>query len=99
MSALDLVAAHKHSIFHRAEVLASTGCGCFHCLALFAARDVQDWTDNARPPSDWTALCPQCGIDAVLGDASGLPIQADFLRIMQERWFGDDVNNEDEEQS
>ena len=34
------------------------------------------------------ALCPSCGIDSVIGDASGFPITEEFLVAMEARWFG-----------
>ncbi len=37
---------------------------------------------------DWTALCPHCGIDAVLPDVGGMPIERAFLEAMRARWFG-----------
>jgi hypothetical protein len=73
--------AHRRSIWHRAEIEASRLCGCFHCERIFRANSIVDWTDNGQ-----TALCPSCGIDSVLGDASGLPITATFLREMRIVW-------------
>lgn len=77
------VRAHQHSSRHRAELTASEWCGCFHCLAIYPPGDIQAWIDEG----DGTALCPRCGIDSVLGDASGFPIEAGFLRRMQQHWF------------
>jgi hypothetical protein len=34
-----------------------------------------------------TALCPRCGIDAVIGSASGYPITQDFLQRMRADCF------------
>jgi hypothetical protein len=36
-----------------------------------------------------TALCPKCGIDAVIGSASGYPISREFLAEMHRHWFDD----------
>jgi hypothetical protein len=41
----DILAAHKHSSRHRAEILSSTQCGCFHCLANFPQNEIKDWVD------------------------------------------------------
>ncbi|WP_263356945.1 cytoplasmic protein [Acidicapsa ligni] len=78
----DLDAAHKHSSRHRAEVEASTVCGCFYCLSTFPPTAITGWIDDGQ-----TALCPRCPVDAVLGSASGLPITSDFLERMHNRWF------------
>ena len=80
---LDLERAHRHSIYHREEVLKGDRCGCFHCLAIFPSEEIVEWTDEGK-----TALCPKCGIDAVIGSASGLPIDKEFLKKMEAHWFG-----------
>ena len=91
----DLEAAHRRSIFHRAEILASGRCGCFDCLAIFTPAEITDWTDTGKPEAEWTALCPRCGMDTVLGDGSGHPITEDFLSRMHAYWLeGDDEENE-----
>jgi hypothetical protein len=76
------VRAHARSIRHRAEILASRRCGCFYCLASFAADAIEAWVDAGQ-----TARCPRCGIDSVIGDASGFPIDETFLRRMRQHWF------------
>lgn len=91
----DLEAAHRRSIFHRAEILASGRCGCFDCLAIFAPAEITDWTDTGKLEAEWTALCPRCGMDTVLGDGSGHPITEDFLSRMHAYWLeGDDEEDE-----
>jgi NAD-dependent SIR2 family protein deacetylase len=75
--------AHRRSAHHREELLRSAVCGCFHCRRTFPPAEVSEWTDGGQ-----TALCPRCGIDSVLGDASGLALDARFLGAMHERWFG-----------
>jgi len=38
---------------------------------------------------DGTALCPHCGIDSVIGSASGYPVsEPQFLKAMHDHWFG-----------
>lgn len=82
----DLEAAHRHSIRHREEILASETCGCFYCLAIFPPRDIKEWVDEEAGIGQ-TVLCPRCGIDSVIGSRSGFPITSDFLRKMRRRWF------------
>ena len=92
----ELDRAHRHSAGHRAELLASERCACFFCLAVFSPQAIVEWTDapeDAAADSDdnevgTTALCPACGIDAVIGSAAGFALQPDFLRAMRARWFG-----------
>ena len=78
-----LRAAHKCSIHHRLQIKSSKLCGCFGCLSTFPPINIEEWTDAVD-----TALCPLCGIDAVIGDASGFPITKEFLSEMCQVWFG-----------
>lgn len=84
---LPWIAAHKRSAAHRAEIEASTICGCFYCQHIFAPRDIEEWTDTGNPVAEQTALCPRCGVDSVIGDKSGFPITSDFLATMHRTWF------------
>jgi hypothetical protein len=34
-----------------------------------------------------TAMCPRCGIDSVIGSASGIDLTPEFLRKMHDFWF------------
>lgn len=90
----DVVNAHKHASHHRAAILASQSCGCFHCLAVFTPDRIIAWVDSPqgtpkdlKSESGTTATCPHCGIDAVIGSSSGYPITREFLEEMQEHWF------------
>ena len=63
--------ASSQSIHNRAIIERSVKAACYDCCCIFEAAKVQDYVDE----EDDTALCPICGMDAVLGDASGLPIE------------------------
>ncbi len=78
--------AHKHSIFHKSEILQSEVCGCFYCLEIFPPNKIERWVDEDIN-SEQTALCPECDIDSVIGSASGFPITREFLRKMHSHWF------------
>lgn len=69
--------AHKHSFKNRAEVEASTSCGCFHCHAIFSPSEIEHWVDDSQ-----TAFCPHCGIDSVIGNKSGYPMTPEFFQGM-----------------
>ena len=83
------VTTHRYSAHHRKRVLASRRCGCFHCLAMFRREEIARWTDRPAPRADGvTALCPRCGIDAVLPDnMPRVRLTRAFLRAMHARWF------------
>jgi hypothetical protein len=87
---------HAHCSRHRAAVLRSRTCGCFYCGALFSPTEILDWVDvppDSPPDSDaadrgTTALCPRCGIDAVLPDSvPGASLSVELLAEMQAFWF------------
>lgn len=78
-----VIPAHRFSSSHREGLLVSKECGCFYCLRQFLPDEIVDWTDGEE-----TAICPHCGIDAVIGDISGYEITPYFLLMMREHWFG-----------
>ena len=79
--------AHRHSSQHREELLRSTTCGCFYCCETFSPQAIQEWIDMDESGVGQTAECPKCGIDSVLGDASGFTIELSFLERMKAHWF------------
>jgi len=79
---MDMKAAHQFSSKHRSQIEESSICGCFYCLAIFPPSEIDDWWDDEQ-----TATCPTCGIDAVIGSASGAPITSEFLGEMNRHWF------------
>lgn len=80
----QLRAAYCHSSQHRVEIHASSHCGCFYCRKVFRPAEILEWIDT----DEVTALCPRCGIDSVLGDASGLDVtDRGFLDAMHRFWF------------
>jgi hypothetical protein len=48
----------------------------------FQASEIADWIDDGA-----TAMCPRCGIDSVIGTASGFPTSRPFLQKMRKYWF------------
>ena len=80
LSEAALKTVHRQSMNNRSTL---TGrCGCFYCLSTFIAERVTDWADGGQ-----TALCPVCGIDAVLSSVP-TPITGNLLRQMRDHWFG-----------
>ena len=82
MNEIELENAHRHSVRNRREIEQSSQCGCFSCKRTFLSSEVVDYTDEGE-----TALCPYCGVDAVIGDASGFQLSEEFLRSMHKRWM------------
>ena len=86
---LDFVKAHKNTDFQK-EILRSERCGCFYCLEIFSPDEITDWHGEDCKEYEPLALCPKCGIDSVIGSASGYPIEHSFLMKMREFWFSAD---------
>jgi hypothetical protein len=82
----DYIEAHKHSSRSRKEIERSNWCGCFNCLAIFHPAEIDEWWDEIEGVPQ-TPVCPQCGIDSVIGDKSGYPITREFLSKMKNYWF------------
>jgi hypothetical protein len=78
----DHIRAHKNCSRHRNEIESSQRCACFYCLQSFPPSEIVDWTDD-----DATAMCPRCGIDSVIGSASGFSLSPGFLQRMHNHWF------------
>jgi len=74
-SSVRFAAALTHASNHRAELTRSESCGCFACFRRFVVTDITAWIDKNE-----TALCPRCGLDSVIGAASGIKLDDRFLR-------------------
>lgn len=85
MTREELDKVHKHSIYNEEEVLKSKKCGCFYCGNIYIPVDVRDYLLERNGKK--TAWCPFCGIDAVIGDASGYEITEELLKEMNEVFF------------
>ena len=82
MSEEELLNGHNHSFKNRQEIEQSTKCGCFNCQRIYCPTEVEDYVDEGK-----TALCPYCGIDSVIGDASDIQISKEMLHDMFVRWM------------
>jgi hypothetical protein len=89
-SRIDFQSIHALCGWHDQIILRGTICGCFYCISLFMPSDIEEWIEE---PSDCprglgkTALCPNCGIDAVLPDTIELSLTPELLKAMHEKYF------------
>ena len=93
-SAADLESIWRYCTHHRDLLARSDRAGCFHCGAIFSPTEITEWI--GEPPAmpsgtvtanGVTALCPRCGMDAVLPSAT-VSISRDLLAQMAEHYFG-----------
>ena len=86
----DWEKASKSSIYNKEILLKSTEAACYYCLSQFKASYIWEYVDD----DDITALCPHCGIDAVLGDATGLPIHnIEYLKAIHNMGFDNHISS------
>ncbi len=81
-----LLEAHRASSQNRDAIEKSSLCACFDCLVTLEPCVISNWTDPDSAGVPRTPLCPSCGTDAILGNASGYSQQPDFLVAMHERF-------------
>lgn len=82
MTKKQLKAYHKFSDNNRTTLTSSYAVGCFYCIQIYSPRDIVEWIDK-----DQTALCPRCGIDAVLCSNGLFMVDIPFLEQMNSYWF------------
>ena len=82
----ELNAFYTLSIRNEESIRKSNLCGCFHCISILAATEFKSSQMVVEKDGFKTAICPICGIDAVLGDAS-VEITAEILEALNEHYF------------
>lgn len=81
----EFIEAHKYCTSNYEALKRSEKCGCFHCGKVFDPCEIEGFiteTDGSK-----TALCPHCGIDAVIVEGNGYILSEDFLEEMRKYWF------------
>ena len=81
ISAARIRRAYEHSRLNRQFLAAGVACRCFHCLHAFSAEQINRWADQGA-----TALCPNCGIDAVLSSQAD-PLSDALIHRLQATYF------------
>jgi hypothetical protein len=91
LSRAELESIHRFSGRNRDVLATRERAGCFYCASLFAPSEITDWVDGPQVETGdtadgVTALCPCCGIDAVLPSAS-VRLSSELLTEMRACWF------------
>lgn len=81
-NALDV---YKHANNNEIEILQSKRCHCLFCRHSFDSKKIVNWAGNDGSAS---AVCPECGMDAVVGDASGYEFTKESLKEVNQAIFG-----------
>lgn len=74
--------ATLHSMHNKRAINGSQVVGCYSCQKLFKPDEIKEWVDRELD----TAVCPHCGVDAVLpGSVGGLT--STLLAQANAYWF------------
>jgi hypothetical protein len=91
MTDFDLKRLHGHSTLNRHAIESSDQIGCFNCERIWDPLQfhIKKWIDetDSHGVTNATALCPFCGIDAILAKLSAGKITVQMLDLMHRRWF------------
>lgn len=82
MTKEEMKEIHSHTLSNRKEIEASDNCACISCCEIFSSSEVIDYIDDGE-----TALCPICGIDAVIGDCTGISMEKETLSELNKEFF------------
>ena len=73
---------HAYSSHNKQLVDTADKCYCFYCKSCMKNSDIKQYADNGE-----TALCPQCGIDAIIPDSIEDAVDEGIIFEMNEYWF------------
>lgn len=79
---MDVKQASEQSIRNKIQLNQSEVAGCYYCCNIFSPSEIIEWIDEG-----FTALCPKCSTDSVLGDASSYEINKETLKKLKDYWF------------
>ncbi len=79
---MDFRIVPKFAIHNRKLLDKVSECACYHCCKVYQPSDIKEWTDK-----DDTALCPLCGVDAVLPIYEESEKEIEFLTKLNKYWF------------
>ncbi len=77
----------KHTKDNEIDILRSKKCSCLFCRQSYDARKVSEWNNEEKRIS---AICPECGMDTVVGDASGFNLDHDTLKAINQAYYGEE---------
>lgn len=81
----DKFELNEQSAYNRSVIENSPRCGCFHCESIFSGSDVKQWLSESD--GEDTALCPYCGVDAVIIGSDTFPLSTALLAGLHLLWF------------
>ncbi len=80
---MDIKIAPKLAIHNKKSLEKVSECACYYCYKVYSPSEIQEWVDVGND----TAICPHCGIDAVLPVNEEGEKDLAFLTKLHEYWF------------
>ncbi len=74
---------HAYSSSNKDLIEESTICYCFHCQKKMDSKEIVNYLKEGSG----TALCPYCGVDAILPDSVEEEINDEIITGMNKYWF------------
>ena len=74
---------YSHSKNNYTQVKNGKVCGCFCCQKIFDANKVKNYLNDSLK----TAICPFCGVDAVVAQTDKIIIDAKILCELNKKYF------------
>ena len=74
---------HAYTLSNWNEIAKSEKCGCFYCFRIFEKNEISSYINDKNGK---TAVCPYCGVDAVLPDSKAA-LSEELLNDMHKTWF------------
>ena len=79
---MNIKMAPKLAMHNKALLEKVSECVCYYCCKVYQPSEIKEWVDKND-----TALCPHCGIDAVLPVYEEGEKDISFLTKMNKYWF------------
>ena len=79
---------NAQTAYNRSAIEGNPSCRCFHCGSSFSGDDIVDWLSEAD--GEDTALCPCCGVDAVISSTTEHSLSTALLAALYIKWFPDE---------
>ncbi len=78
----ELIRGLDYAHHNRGSLQRSVSCGCFNCQNILLANDIRDY--RLEEDGDFTAICPYCQEESIIGDDAVYPIKKAYLQELKE---------------
>lgn len=86
MDALELQRYIASAFKNETVLKKSSRCVCYYCRSTYTPENISEWIEEDSSGVR-TALCPECELDSVLGDAMQLDLSDDKIELVSKRAF------------